>query len=293
MYTYFEKIPLSEKISFYAKELDLPQFDAPRHFHPEYELMCVQESTGKRFVGDNMSQYVAGDLVLLGPNLPHYWHNDEPEKTKVKALVVQFRDDFPGDSFLQKLEMQELRRMLERSSRGIHFSNEISNKVMPQVNQLLHLRGFDRVILILSILNQLSHDPSFELLASARFVPETDLYDCEKINKIHQYILKNYRESIKIDEAASLVNLTKSAFCHYFKKRTRKNFSRFVNEMRIGHASKLLVETDYSISEICYDSGFRNLSNFNRRFKEINEISPQDYRQQFRQELILPNNSFS
>jgi AraC-like DNA-binding protein len=293
MYTYFEKIPLSEKISFYAKELDLPQFDAPRHFHPEYELMCVKESSGKRFVGDNMSQYEAGDLVLLGPDLPHYWHNDDPNKTRVKAIVVQFRDDFPGDPFLQKLEMQELRRMLDRSNRGIHFSPKISDKIMPQLNHLIHLRGFERVILLLSILNQLSHDQSFELLASAGFVPETDLYDCEKINKIHQYILKSYRDNVKIDEAASLVNMTKSAFCHYFKKRTRKNFSRFVNEMRIGHASKLLVETDYSISEICYDSGFRNLSNFNRRFKEINEISPQEYRQQFRQELILPSKSFS
>ncbi|MFW5760263.1 MAG: AraC family ligand binding domain-containing protein [Cyclobacteriaceae bacterium] len=133
MHTCFEKIPLSEKISCYAKELDMPQFDASRHFHPEFELMCVQESSGKRFTGDNMSQYEVGEVVLLEPNLPHYWHNDEPEKTRVKALIAQFRDDFPGEPFLQKLEMQEMRRILERSSRGIHFSNEVSKKVMPQI----------------------------------------------------------------------------------------------------------------------------------------------------------------
>ena len=294
MQVYYEKIPIADKSSFYAKELKMPQFDAPRHFHPEFELMYVLESRGKRFVGDSISDYKENDLVFLGPNLPHYWYKESGFKSDkdVHAIVVQFGQDFPGPDFLNKLEMRQMKRLFEKSERGCMFSLDTALRAKPLLLQLLALNGFERVMHLLAILNLLAKADDFLLLTNAGYVPHLNSYDSEKMNKIYQYVLNNYLEEVDINAVALLVNMGKSAFCHYFKKRTRKNFTRFVNEMRIGHANRLLIETEKSISEICFASGFKNLSNFNRRYKEIFKISPKEYRQQFRMQQINPGENF-
>lgn len=294
MQTYYEKIPLAEKSAFYYKELDMPQFDAPRHFHPEYEIMYVMKSQGKRFVGDNISAYRENDLVLLGPNLPHYWYK-EPDINKpqhVNAIVIQFKPDFLLHGFLSKLEMKPLADMLQLSSRGIKFDKKTSLKVYPKLKNLKKETGFKRVLLFLDILHQLSQTEKYTLLCSSGYKPTTSPDDSQKIGRIYQYILDHFLDEIVLDEVAELAGMTKTAFCHYFKKRTRKNFSKFVNEMRIGHASRLLIETDMNVSEICYASGYKNLSNFNRRFKELNGNSPLEYRKQFQSQRILPSENF-
>ena len=294
MQVYYEKIPIADKSSFYVKELKLPQFDAPRHFHPEYELMYVLESRGKRFVGDNISDYKEDDLVFLGPNLPHYWHKESgyTVKANVHAIVVQFGEDFPGSDFLSKLEMKQMKILFKKSKQGCMFSLETALRVKPLFRQLLTLNGFERVLQFFTILNLLANDDEVQLISNAGYLSPPAFYDSSKMNKIYQYILKNYLDEIDINEVAQLVNMSKSAFCHYFKKRTRKNFTRFVNEIRIGHANRLLIETEKSISEICFASGYKNLSNFNRRYKEIFKISPKEYRQQFQAEQINPGENF-
>lgn len=291
MTIYFEKIPITDRASFYVKELHMDQFDAPRHFHPEYEIMFVKESWGKRFVGDNISIYQPQDLILLGPNLPHYWYNESSQK--VKATVIQFPPDFLDLQMLQKPELKPIKSLMQKAMLGLTFNQEDISGLSPGINRLKQLQGFESFMELLQILHYLASCKQVETLVSPGYQANLNPSENERINRIYNYILKNYQKDINLDEAADLAHLNKSAFCHYFKKRTRKKFSAFVNEVRVGHASRLLMETNKNISEIAFASGFKNLSNFNRRFKEINHISPMKYRGQFNQEKIAANPNFS
>jgi AraC-like DNA-binding protein len=295
MYAYLEKIPLSADKAFYIKELQQENFDAPRHFHPELELMMVFQSAGKRFVGDNVSDYSSGDLVLLGPNIPHYWYRETSvmDDGPVHALVIQFPQSFPGADLLNRLEMQEIKKLLHFSSQGIRFRPEVLAELREPALSITKATGFTRIIRFLEILDHLSRQHDFELLSSPGFNAVPDQEDCSKMNRLYEYILENYTREISFREAARLADMNPSAFCHYFKKRTRKNFSQFVNEIRTGRAAKLLIESDLNVSEICFACGFRNLSNFNRRFREINKISPMEYRKSFRQQKIAPAEAFA
>lgn len=293
MHIYYEKIPLVENSAFYYKELRLEAFDAPRHFHPEFELMVVVRGRGKRFVGDNIDNFDDKDVVLVGSNLPHYWYTEEKDKDYgVHAHVIQFKENFVGEEFLGRYEMADMRKLFSRASQGIKFSTDTYEEIIDRIEELENLKGFDRVIRMLSILNVLSKDKQVTLLSSPDQNKNLDKFDCEKINKVYDYILDSYTEDVDLTTAASLVNMKNPAFCHYFKKRTRKNFSQFVNEIRIGQACKLIVSSTKSISQICYECGFKNLSNFNRRFKEMNKISPVEYRKQFYKNEVLPKENF-
>lgn len=295
MQAYLEKIPIGQSAVLYAKELTMPQFDAPLHFHPEYEIMMVLESRGTRFVGDHVSDYREGDLVFLGPNLPHYWHKGIDSvygEDHVNAIVIQFSAELIGKSQLETLEFSSLKRLFERSVNGVRFYEDTFAEAACKIRQTLVATGFNRIISLFEVLNILASAKNWQTLASAGYKPDLNQADNDRINKIYRYILDHYLEEVDLEEAASLIHMNKSAFCHFFKKRTRKNFSRFVNETRIGHAAKLLIETSGNISEICYQCGFKNLSNFNRRFKEIKKMSPVEYRRQYNRPNIAPQKNF-
>lgn len=292
MQTYFEKIPLTGNSALYIKELKKKNFDAPRHFHPEYEIMLVMASAGKRFVGDNLSDYQPRDLVLLGPDLPHYWFREESQSNEqVHALVIQFAPDFPGAEFLSKLEMREISKMLVKARKGLHFDVDAYEKIIGNALKLLDYQGFERIIRFFSILDTLSRFEATTLVSEG-YQTDLDNKDSEKINKVYKYILENYTGEINFSEAAQMVHMNKTSFCHYFKKRTRKKFSDFVNEVRIGRAARLLLETSKNVTEIGYECGYKNMANFNRRFKEIKGMTPSGYRRLFNQEHIAPNASF-
>lgn len=295
MQAYLEKIPIGQSAAIYVKELNMPQFDAPLHFHPEYEIMMALKSRGVRFVGDNVSDYQEGDLVFLGPNLPHYWHKSADGmygETPVHAIVIQFSEALIGQSQLEMVEFSAIKTLFERSVYGLKFSTETFMRVNGKIRKMLHANGFERVICLFEILHELASADDWQSLATHGYKPTLNHADNDRIEKIYRYILDNYRGAIELEEAASLINMNKSAFCHFFKKRTRKNFAQFVNETRIGHAAKMLIETSKNISEICYESGFNNLSNFNRRFKEIKKMSPAEYRRLYNKENIAPKQNF-
>lgn len=295
MQAYLEKIPIDQSAALYIKELNMQQFDAPLHFHPEYEIMMSLKSRGIRFVGDNISDYKEGDLVFLGPNLPHYWHKsvdgiygDEP----VHAIVIQFSGDLLGQPQLDMVEFSAIKSLFERSVYGLAFSADTFTLVNGKIRSALHANGFERIMCLFEILHTLAATKDWQTLATHGYKPTLNHSDNDRIEKIYRYILDNYLGSIDLGEAASLISMSKSAFCHFFKKRTRKNFAQFVNETRIGHAAKMLIETSRNISEICYASGFNNLSNFNRRFKVIKKMSPAEYRNFYNQEHIAPKQNF-
>ncbi|QMU27681.1 AraC family transcriptional regulator [Adhaeribacter radiodurans] len=279
-----EKIPTTEQGSFTVREFKLPFFDAPLHFHSEFELTLILAGQGKRIVGDSIVDFKPGDLALLGPNLPHYWHSDKQYdngKLSSQSIVIQFDSHFLGEKFFSIPEMTNIRRLLDKARQGLSFEEKVRLETARRMQHLLQLNGAKQLFELLALLDFLASSPGQQQIASAGFSLYADTFDCERINSVCQYVFNSFTEEVTITHAASLAHLSVPAFCYYFKKRTRRSFSQFVNEIRIGNACKLLMETDRTISEICYASGFRNLSNFNRRFKELQHISPLEYRRQF------------
>lgn len=274
----FEKVLFSHPASFVCREFKLPAFDSPLHFHPEFELTAIIRGKGKRFVGDHIAHYKEGDLVFIGANLPHYWHSEPAEEALSHSIVIQFQERFFQNTFFDIPEMREIRSLVNLSKRGMSISGPASVAIVQRMHQLLHLENSQAVLEIFQILNILSNCQQYELLASAGFVPNDDNADYSRINSICQYIFEHFTEDITSQQAASLVQMTLPSFCYFFKKHMRRNFTTFVNEVRIGQACKLLIETDKNISEIAYQCGFNNLSNFNRRFKELKALSPKGYR---------------
>ncbi len=281
-----EKVTLASDCSFALKEEILPYVKIGWHFHPEYELTLFTESSGKRFIGDNTDNFSAGDLLLLGPHLPHYMRNEEiyykkiPGK-RIRAIVVHFTGDFLGQSFFDIPEMAPVKRLLDSSFRGIHISGDTQVKVAGEMERLLKLKGFERLKCLLDVLEMIANSGDQRLLTSAGYRNTFSADDADRINKIFDYLFLHFTEEITLADAASLIFMSTSAFCKFFKSRTGKTFTNILNEIRIGHACKLFIEKDVSVSEVCYNCGYNNLSYFNRRFKLITKYSPLDYQKRF------------
>lgn len=251
------------------------------HYHPEVELVLILKSTGTRFIGDSIKKFDEGDVVLIGKNLPHMWLNDEVYFQKestlfASAIAIHFKEDFLGTSFFGVAEMKLISKMLERSSSGIHFLN-VSEDIKKRVSELIVIQGFDKIVKLLELFNLLANHKDYELIVSSGFVNENKESGIVKLDKLNEYIFKNFNSEISSKEAAKIVFMNHSAFSRFFKRVHRKTFTRYLNEIRIGYACKLLLEPDYFIAQICYDCGFNNLSNFNKHFKSIKGLSPSEY----------------
>ncbi len=283
----FQKIIIDEGSSFIARELNLPRFDSEFHFHPEYELKYVSQSKGIRFIGDSVENFQEGDLVLLGPNIPHYWKNDsiyyENKDLKAQAFVVMFSEDFLGKEFFGLPEMAPVRDMLNKAKGGISFPGSDKSDICGKFKKLVSSEGPLKIMILLDILYDLAKAEKRPLLTKT-FVAELPLisyndYSVERLKKVHEYVLANFQNRIHIQEVAEIANMSTFAFCKYFKKSTIKTFMTFLCELRVCHAKKLLIQKEeWAISDICFDSGFDNLSNFNRKFKEITNMTPKEYR---------------
>ncbi len=276
-----EKIPtVPGNHSFTVREFKLPIFDAPLHVHPECELTYIVQGQGRRVVGDSVELYSAGDLVLIGPNVPHCWYSDQlPEPAPLShSIVVQFVPSFLGASFFDLPEMGALNQLLESASRGLCLTPPVQAAVAGRMTQLLTAGGAARIVLLLDILDQIAGLRSHRYLASAGFTATRHPTDSARINRVFQYVFDHFQQNVSLSEAAAIANMNPPAFCYYFKKRTRRSFSEFVNEIRIGHACKLLMNSDKTVAEICYESGFNNIAYFNRRFQQSQQVSPTAYR---------------
>ncbi len=281
-----EQLNLQGKNSITIKWDEFPHFTFPWHFHPEFELVYILKSFGKRFVADHVEDFGEGDLVLLGSNLPHFWKNDElffsnDPRFQVNAIVVHFPPDFFSHQIEEYPEFYSIRKLLTLSSRGISFSRTVSEQIDPRLRKLLKLKGLERTLLFLKILNQLAGTSDYKLLASESYRSELHDWSSNRLDKVMQIINSSYREPLKLEAVAEHIGMNPAAFSRYFKEKTSKSFISFVLEMRIGYACKLLIEGNHSISQICFESGFNNLSNFNRCFKKFTALTPAQYRDQF------------
>jgi AraC-like DNA-binding protein len=280
----FELIPRSELHSFAVREFHLPSFQSPWHFHPEIELTYIVQSQGKRFVGDHIAPFGPGDLVLLGANLPHYWHNPAPARgidRWARSVVIQFREDCLGAEFFTRPELAGVQALLQRAGRGLHFTGSARDAVADLMLAMAGRDGLSRLIDFLSILQRLA-GAGGSPLSSAGFVPWLDERAGERINRAYQHVFTHFASPLDYAAIAQQAGMSLSAFSHYFKRVTGRTLSDFVREVRLGHARKLLIESQASIAEIAYASGFESLSNFNRCFRLTTGSSPREFRMQHR-----------
>lgn len=273
----YEKIPANNEASFLARHIQVSYFDAPLHFHPEYELTLIISGSGKRFVGDSVENFESGDLVLLGSNLPHFWRSDKPSETTSEAIVIQFSADFV-ENILGKLpECKSIISMLTIAKSGIKFAASFA----PLLENLITKNALKRFTQLLELLEILSQSTDYQTLASENFNIKPDDAENERMRKVLEFTLDNFQNEVSINEVADLANLTVPSFCRYFKARTRKTYVDYLQEIRVSHARKLLIDNKLSISQIGLECGFQNLSNFHRIFKKQVGVTPLAYRKRF------------
>jgi len=273
-----EKIAHDRIRSFRLLDFDNPRFDCPFHYHPEIEVALIVKSTGHRYVGDHIGRFAEGDLVLMGANLPHMYVNDAKLKGGAHSIVIQFLPECLGLGFFQIGEMKNVRRLLERSRVGLSFHGRTRDKAAALMEQIGRQDGFARLAAFLQILELLARSSECRTLASPAYSPSLALYQGERINRVCELVSKKFREGITQSEAARTARMSPPSFSRFFRRATNRTFRAFLNEVRVGHASHLLLESDRTVAEICYDSGFGNLSNFNRQFLKLRKASPRAYR---------------
>ncbi|SEW45121.1 AraC family transcriptional regulator [Chitinophaga arvensicola] len=281
----YRHISTPEEASFVVKEFCQPRFTNTFHFHHGYELILIVKSAGRMYAGNKVMNYHEGEIYMFGPGLVHcFCNNSTPVGSDeiAHAIIIQFTEDFIGKDFFDNLELRKIKELMQLSEYGIKFKQTSSN-VDSLFFQFRANQQMKNLILLLQILDELSFrsNESVQLLTDdSRKIRYKDA-DSKKLESIFKYVLENYNNQVDSKSAASLACMNEAAFCRYFKKRTTKTFSQFVNEIRISHATKLLIGTDTGISEICYACGFDNISYFNRQFKIYQGKSPREYRKAF------------
>ena len=276
--------PIDSHIHYYIE--DLPHFIVPWHYHPAIEIMYITRGIGTRFVGDCIEQYEEGDVCMIGPNLPHEWRNDDAYFGKESGLrgrciCLSFKREIFDPNFIRLPEMNNIRDLIERSRRGLKFTGKSKLEITRFIRSSVNDVGVRKVTNLLTLLELMATSTEYELLASVGFTNSVNSEDFERFNKVYKFLVKNFATSIRLEEVSTLVGLTPTAFCRYFKERTKKTFVEYLNEMRIGYSKKLLLENKMKISTISGEVGFPNLSNFISQFKKVTGMSPSQFQKQF------------
>lgn len=279
----FEIVEPSFGSSFYYSKYDENANNKAHlwHYHPEIEMVFVNGGAGKRQIGSHISYYTDGDLILIGSNLPHCGFTDTHTGNK-NETVIQMKPDFLGTSFLNLQETKWLSKLLDKAKGGIAFGDKTKSMVGKQIEMMEKQPSFERLLSLLSILRALERSEDYTILNAAGFSMETQLQDNDRINMVFNYVKDHYTEEISLEAISEMASMTVPSFCRYFKKITKKTFTKFVNEYRVVHASKLLAEKQISIANISYESGFHNFSHFNKLFKEFTGKSASQYRKELK-----------
>lgn len=277
----------SPNLSFTIEERIKPHFSVPYHFHNEYELTAILKGRGSRFVGNHISSFDNSDMVLIGKNLPHHWHNDKTAShpnEEVKAIILKFDADFNGVRLFDLPENYQIQKVLEKASSGLRIVGETFNKLVSLMQSLLTAKGPDRISLLLKILHEIAISDNLEVLSNQNHIPanKSNDYDNDRMNRVYAYIMNNYLEEISLLKVAEIACMNEAAFCKYFKKRYNKTLMQVVNEIRINYACKELLKDNANITEVCYQSGFNTFSNFAKTFKKITGTGPREYKMKIR-----------
>lgn len=264
------------------------------HFHPEYEIMLVLEGKGIRFVGDSIQRFEAGDLVFLGKNIPHFYRSDEEYylghcDERSRALVIYFKEDFLGKAFWELPDMAGLKKLFTDAKRGVKFRSEVKEEIIKKIGILDDHKGsIEKIIGLLSVLQSMCGAVHYDILSSQGFAPHPVEAECKRINLVYNYILDHSASNPSLACISRLANMSPVAFCKYFKSRTNKTYTRFLNEIKIGNACRLLIENRMSISQVCFKVGFNNLTHFNSQFKRIIGLTPTQYQHRHLEGMQIP-----
>lgn len=274
---------INEEKSIRIKKIDQFFLNSPFHFHNTCEIVLVEQSFGKRIVGDNIEDFLEGDLVFMAPNLPHIWQNDaifflKKKEYRVKATVVYFSPSLLLQLAENKESKKRIQLFLEEASRGLLYNGDTRKKVQKLLIAISNKETFEMASVFFEVLHLLFNSTEYNCLASKGFKHSYTSKDVGRLNDVYQFIFNNFKRNITLREVASGANMSITAFCRYFKNHTQKSLIHFINEIRIEHACKLLRDTNYSISGVCYESGYNNTVHFNKWFKSITHRTPSEYR---------------
>jgi len=277
-----ERILVPHKHSFITRRMEMVPKSNRIHSHKNYELNLIISGAGRRIVGNHISSYETGDLVLLGPDLAHCWEvNGKYKNEEAECIVTHFYENIISSDFFNIPELEGVMGLLKESGSGIVFKGPKAIMAANAIRRMENLKGLESYIGLLKVFNLLLKIDQREYLAFPSSLPAHFGRDHDKINRIYEYVFQNIHQGIKLEEVASFVFMEPSSFCRYFKKKTGQTFMDYVKSVRIGIAAKLLAETDKQISQICYESGYNNLANFNHYFKLYIGKTPSEYRKAF------------
>lgn len=278
-----EITPLTQNDCFTIFSRVKNEFNFPLHFHEEFELNLIINAKGaKRIVGDNVEEIDDLELVLVGPNLSHVWLSHNCTSKEITEVTIQFHKDLFDEKFLKRNQLSFIRRMFDRSVRGILFPKATAQSLAPRLLAINQMQGFDSVLELMSILHELSTSKSMRVLSDVTFNNDQVLnYNSRRIDKAYEFMNANFHKPISLKDLAKLVSMTEVSFSRFIKKRTGNTFIDSLNEIRLGHATRMLIETTHSVAEISYNCGFNNISNFNRFFKKKKHCTPKEFRENF------------
>jgi len=279
----YEKIDVPHNNSFITRTMKMDPHSDKIHFHKNFELNYITSGFGRRIVGSNISSYAPGDMVLLGPNISHCWEVIEPGADgHGECVVTHFYENILVSDFFNIPELEDVVNLLKEAEYGIQFTGDVAAEAAESLKRMNSLKGLEKYIEMLNVFNLLISIDERKLLALPSEIPENNEKDREQIDKIYEYVFQNLENGINLIEAANLVYMEPSSFCRYFKKKTNQTFMEYVKRVRIGISARLLAETDKQITQICFESGYNNLANFNHYFKQVMNKTPSEYRKEFR-----------
>ncbi len=282
----YHRVPVSTQDTFTVRHDTTRTLSSIWHYHPQLELHCVVRGEGVRFVGDDISNFSAGEIILLGENLPHNWQcneayfRDDPD-ARFEAIVLHFLPNWLGADFLKLAEALPVAKLYEKAQRGLLIQGELGHIVRQLMEEALRAAPLDRVIILLSILKHLTQSELIQPLATSHGFYQSNEQETVRLNTICDYTLANYTREITLEDVAAVANLSVTSFCRYFKMMTRKTYFQFLIEVRVSFACRALIENQLPIEVICYESGFNNLSNFYRQFKKVQGVSPLEYKKKY------------
>lgn len=285
-----ELVRIGETESFKAWEHGYPFHTVRWHFHPEYELHLVCATSGRYFVGDFIGQFAPGNLVLVGPNLPHNWVSElaDGESVPLRSRIMQFTPDFIERLTSTFPELQAAADLFQRSRAGVMFSPKAAERVAEPLARLIRADGVERIALFLAILVELSRDAGARSLTSTSYLPDPSDFRSTGVNEVLSYIDANLTEPLDEATLARLAGVTPSTLSRSFRRHTGQSLTKYVNRLRVSLACQMLMSSDYaSVTDVCYASGFNNLSNFNRQFLALRGVTPSQFLR-----LLAENKSF-
>ena len=272
--------------SFSIRHDYLPYFYNQYHYHPEVELLFIQEGTGTQFVGDSIQRFEGGDLLLIGSDCPHYLRSDNKyfsgdPNLYVSALVIHFNPSIFGKDFLALVENRHIDQLLEKSKKGLRILGSLKSEITEIMKKMIVSDKGNMMLALYALLDLLACSNEFELLGTRLMEGDHNDKETERINAIYKFAARHFKRKITIDEIASVAHLSANSFCRYFKNKTKKNFSHFLNEIRVEYACKKIRENQLQVTQVGYEAGFNNFVNFNNAFKKITGKTPTQYAKQF------------